>query len=83
MMGRFALIVLLISASYLLPAQSFPCAQKQPKLKEQKGNQRKFTKWSHRRHVKRGTVYLQPDSTIMLNERICLVADKRSLVQLA
>jgi hypothetical protein len=82
MMGRFALIVLLISASYLLPAQGFPCAQKQPKFKEQKANQKKFTKWSHRRHVKRGTVYVEPDNAIMLNERICLLADKRSLLQL-
>jgi hypothetical protein len=82
-MSRFVMVILLISASYLLSAQSFPCAQKQPKLKEQKGNQRKFTKWSHRRHVKRGTVYVQPDSTIMLNESICLLPGKRSLTQLA
>jgi hypothetical protein len=82
-MGRIILLVLLLSASCLLSAQGFPCAQKQPKLVEQKANQRKFAKRAHRRHIKRGTVYFQPDNEAILQEPICLLADKRSLRQLA
>ncbi len=82
-MKRIITVVLGLMVSSILAAQSFPDAQKQPKLREQRSNQSKFKKWSHRRHVKRGTVYTHPDSSIILQTPVCILADDKYLRNIA
>ena len=69
--------------SCFLSAQGFPDAQKQPRFKEQKPNQHKYKKWSHRRHVKRGTVYVMPDSLPFGQAPVCIFTNKKSLLGFA
>ena len=78
-MKRIITVVLGLMVSSILAAQAFPDAQKQPKFREQKRNQGKFKRWSHRRHVKRGTVYTQPGSSIILQTPVCILADDKFL----
>jgi hypothetical protein len=75
-------LLLALMVSCLLSAQGFPKAEKQPKLKEQRGNQNKYKRWSHRRHVKRGTVYLVP-GILDMQTPVCILTGKKALVNMA
>jgi len=78
-MSRLVVMMVLLLAGNLLSAQGFPEAQKQPRMKEQKANHKRYAKTAKRRHVKRGTVYFQPGNFGTQQTPICLLADKRSL----
>ena len=62
-MNRFITIIASLLITYVVSAQGFPDAQKQPKFKEQKVNHRNYAKRAHRRHIKRGTVCM-PDNNM-------------------
>ena len=72
-----ALIALIVSG--ILSAQGFPDAQKQPRLKEQKPNQHRYKRWSHRRHVKRGTVYVGPYNATNTQTPVCVLVHNKAL----
>jgi hypothetical protein len=82
-MKQFASLLLTLTVSCIISAQGFPDAQKQPKFKEQKPNQHKFKKWSHRRHVKRGTVYIQPAGSINLQTPVCILTESKPVKNIA
>jgi hypothetical protein len=80
-MKHFIIVFMAVMASCALYAQGFPDAQKQPRFKEQKPHQKKFKKWSHRRHVKRGTVYMQNNGATNPYTWVCILNDDRSLLK--
>ena len=82
-MKRIVTMFLALIVSFLLSAQGFPQAEKQPKFKEQRPNQHKFKRWSHRRHVKRGTVYVQPAGLNVLQTPVCILSAKNTLTNIA
>jgi len=79
MVSRIVTLIFFLFVSALLSAQGFPDAQKQPRMREQKSNQKKFAKRAKRHHVKRGTVYFQPEPSSTQQTPIGFLADKRSL----
>jgi hypothetical protein len=80
-MKRFMALVFSLFITALVSAQGFPKAEKQPKMKEQHHNQKKFAKRARRRHVKRGTAYMhdgiKPNETIW----VCLLTDERRFLK--
>jgi hypothetical protein len=80
-MKQLVTLVLSLFLTTLVSAQGFPDAQKQPKMKEQHHNQKKYAKRAKRKHVKKGTVYMQDG--INPNEPIwvCVLADDRMLLK--
>ena len=58
-MKRFIVLMFSLFIVAAASAQGFPDAQKQPKMKEQHHNQKKFARRARRKHVKRGTSYMQ------------------------
>ena len=78
-MKHLVIMFIGLAVSGILSAQGFPDAQKQPKLKEQRPNQNKFRKWSHRRHVKRGTVYMEPYNATNTQTGVCVLIHNKAL----
>ena len=64
-------------------AQGFPDAQKQPKMKEQRHNQKKYAKRAHRRHVKRGTAYMERNSAVDQSTPVCILTGSRTAANIA
>ncbi len=81
MLNRFVSVVMLVCISCLLHAQGFPDAQKQPRMKEQHHNKKRYSKAAHRRHVKRGTAFIQPTAPRgIIYYPQCILACKRDLL---
>ena len=82
-MKHLVTVFVALAISGILSAQGFPDAQKQPKFREQKPNQNKFRKWSHRRHVKRGTVYVEPYNATNTQTPVCVLVHNKVLNKFA
>jgi hypothetical protein len=67
----------------LVPAQGFPDSQKQPKMKEQHRNQKKYARKAHRRHIKRGTAYLEEYNMVNGAYPICILIEKNNSANIA
>ena len=71
--------LLITSVAY---SQSFPNAEKQPRLKESRTRNKRYAKQAHRRHIKRGTAYLQFNCPPSFHGPVCILTGNRRLLSL-
>lgn len=82
-MARLIITISLLILTSVAFAQSFPDAQKQPRQKEMKGQHRKFRRAAHRRHIRRGTAYIEFNNSPFSQWPACILVDNRSIFIMA
>ena len=76
-MARFITLAFFILISSMAYCQGFPDAQKQPRFKEMRSQHKHYARQAKRRHIKRGTAFMDFDHPLYLAEANNPVSDNR------
>jgi hypothetical protein len=74
LMNRIIVTTFFILLSCLVYSQGFPDAQKQPRFKEMRSRHKHYAKQARRRHIKRGTAFIQYNCPFNAALPVCFLA---------